>query len=129
MYIPASTVIRVLLELVCAMDFGDHVAGVHVQHFAIGDALLRRRTIEHHHGGIAQIKRTCCCLTILVDQQHSESHIALLLLGRIFIPLGMNGSFQPFNCTRRRRLLPFVSIIVAFCCKIVKFYCVFVAFL
>ena len=39
MYIPASTVICVLLKLVCAMDFGNHFASVHVQHFAV-DALL-----------------------------------------------------------------------------------------
>ena len=75
--------IGVLPELIRAMDFGNHVASVHVQHFAVGDALLRRCAIAHHHGGITQIERACCCLTILVDQQHSESHIALLLLGRI----------------------------------------------
>ena len=82
MYIPASTVICVLLELIRAMDFGDHFASSSVQHFAVCDTLLRRCAIEHHHGGIAQIERTYYCLTVLVDQQHSESHIALLYTRR-----------------------------------------------
>lgn len=85
------------------MDFGDCFTGVHVQHFAVGDTLLRRRAIEYHHGGVTQIERTCCCLPILVDQQHPESHIALLLLGRILASIEVSGSFQPFYCTRRRK--------------------------